>query len=99
MGELKRSRTVRDACNWQRMDGDTPLEQMLNAYLTTQFILKHNVPADECLAEARKVIAIVRAYGDSGDPGAAWDELGRAEFPEPTPRPSPKQRPTGRKLG
>lgn len=68
--------------HWKDMAGVTPLEKMLNAYLTTQFISKMTVPPDECLSEAEKVIAIVRAYGESADPGAAWDELGRAEFPE-----------------
>lgn len=71
-----------DPIFWQQMAGDTPLEKMLNSYLTTQFISKRTIPDDECLFEAQKIIRIVRAYGDSCDPGAAWDELGRAEFPE-----------------
>lgn len=71
---------VKDARNWQLMAGSTSLEQMINAYLTTQFVLSEAVPADECLAEARKIIAIVRAYGELADSGAAWDELGREEF-------------------
>jgi len=73
---------TRDAHYWQEMAGVTPLEKMLNAYLTCQFVISKDVPIDECLAEAEKIIEIVRAYGDSGDPGAAWDALGREEFPE-----------------
>lgn len=71
---------VKDCRHWQDMAGDTPLEQMLNAYLTDHFILTFDIPADECLSEAKKIIAIVNAYGESCDPGAAWDELGREKF-------------------
>lgn len=38
------------------MDGDTPLEKKLNAYLTKRFILSRDVPADECIREAKKVL-------------------------------------------
>lgn len=44
------------------MDGDDLLERKLNAYLTKQFVLGSDVPSDECLEEARKVIAMVREY-------------------------------------
>jgi hypothetical protein len=71
---------VEDAHRWQDMAGDTDLEKMLNAYMTCQFILHKDVPADECLMEAKKIIAIVQAYGESADPGAAWDVLGREKF-------------------
>lgn len=69
--------------NWQSMAGETPLEKMLNAYLTTRFVSLRSVPPDECLSEAKNVIRITQAYGESADSGAAWDELGRVEFPEP----------------
>lgn len=71
---------VKNAYKWGDMAGDTELEQMLNAYLTTRFIHNKDVPADECLEEARKVIEVMRAYGDCSDPGAAWDALGREEY-------------------
>lgn len=75
-------KTVKDAHNWKEMAGDTPLVQMINAYLTTHFIVSKDVPADECLSPARKIINIVRAYGEDCDSGAAWDALGRTEFRE-----------------
>lgn len=83
MAKIKKvvSERVKDAHQWQYMEGCTPLEQMINAYLTCQFVISKNVPADECREEARKIIAIVRAYGTLGDTGAAWDELGRKKFP------------------
>lgn len=68
------------AAQWHHMAGETALEKMLNAYLTVQWVGMRRVPADECLKEARKVIEIVRAYGEDGDSGAAWDALGREIF-------------------
>jgi hypothetical protein len=38
------------------MDGDTPLEKKLNALLTRSFILNRDVPADECLFEAKEIL-------------------------------------------
>lgn len=73
-------RIVKSAFKWSEMAGETPLEKMMNAFLTTEFIQNHSVPDDECLNAARKVIEIVRAYGESADPGAAWDALGREKF-------------------
>lgn len=46
----------------ETMDGDTDLEKHLNAYLTCQFIVSFNMPSDECLHEAKEVIAIVRKF-------------------------------------
>lgn len=40
------------------MDGDFPLERELNALLTAFFVGEKNLPSDECLAEARKVIEL-----------------------------------------
>lgn len=44
------------------MDGDTPLEKELNAFLTEQFIKSGGVPADECLREAREIITLVKSH-------------------------------------
>ena len=38
------------------MDGDTPLEKKMNAFLTRSFILNRDVPADECMQEAKEII-------------------------------------------
>lgn len=56
------------------MDGDTLLERRLNAYLTKQFILDHDIPSDECLAEARKIIEMVEEFQESERPKGihAW---------------------------
>lgn len=56
----KRVRMVRDAAKWRHMSGDTELERAVNSYLTCQFIMRRNVPADECLTEAKEIIALVR---------------------------------------
>lgn len=48
------------------MEGDTLLEKRLNAYLTKRFIMPHDVPADECLSEARAIISMVRAFDRNG---------------------------------
>lgn len=53
---------VDDAGVWQEMDGDTELEKRLNSYLTCQFILVDDVPADECLSEAKEIIELVKKY-------------------------------------
>jgi len=42
------------------MAGDTYLERWLNAYLTDRFVLAHDVPVDECLEEAKVIIAMVK---------------------------------------
>ena len=38
--------------NWDEMKGDDPLIKQINAVLTWAFILRHDVPADECYSEA-----------------------------------------------
>ena len=48
------------------MEGDNLLEKRLNAYLTRRFVLSGGVPADECLSEARAIIAMVRTYDRDG---------------------------------
>ena len=44
------------------MDGDTPLEKELNAYLTARFTLSKGIPSDECLGEAKEIIKIFQKY-------------------------------------
>jgi len=53
------SRVVKGKVTWEQMDGDNELEKKVNCYLTKQFILSSNVPADECLSEAKHIIALV----------------------------------------
>lgn len=43
----------------ETMDGKTDLEKRLNAYLTCQFIGHHDLPADECLTEAREIVKMM----------------------------------------
>lgn len=50
---------IKDARIWQDMAGDNELEKRLNSYLTVQFVIKEDVPYDECLSEAREIIKIV----------------------------------------
>ena len=51
---------VKRAENWVQMAGETDLEKKVNSYLTCQFILSYNVPADECLTEARELITMIK---------------------------------------
>lgn len=46
----------------EKMDGNTLLEKQINAYLAKRFIYSRDVPADECLNEAREVIKMVEDY-------------------------------------
>lgn len=48
--------------DWTKMAGDTPLEKRINAYLTRQFISKTGMPVDECLREAKYILALVRKH-------------------------------------
>lgn len=48
-----------DEINETTMQGDTLLERRINAYLTKQFIWPREMPDDECLDEARTLIAFV----------------------------------------
>lgn len=40
---------VEDAMLWELMDGDTEEQQKINSILTCRFIIRHDVPSDECL--------------------------------------------------
>ena len=59
---------VADAEVWEHMDGDNDLEKKLNSYLTCQFIIRNDVPSDECLDEAREIIKIVESSLKVGAP-------------------------------
>lgn len=50
---------------YQTMAGDSYLEKWINAYLTTQFIVKGNVPPDECLREAKEIMNKIKAHLNS----------------------------------
>ena len=50
----------------QSMEGENLLEKRLNAYLTKRFVMSTGMPADECIREARDVIAMVRDYDRKG---------------------------------
>ena len=45
----------------ETMNGNTPMEKAMNAFLTKSFIGSSDIPADECLTEARDVIGWYRA--------------------------------------
>lgn len=47
----------------ETMAGDTKLEKQLNSYLTKHFIGGKELPADECLSEAKEIIALIRLHG------------------------------------
>ncbi len=42
--------------NPETVQGNTALERELNAFLTKNFIMSGDVPADECIDEARDII-------------------------------------------
>jgi hypothetical protein len=44
------------------MSGDTLIEKVLNAYLTDMFVQSYDVPPDECLKEAKEIIALIRKF-------------------------------------
>lgn len=50
---------VFDVRDWKQMAGRTSLHKQVNAYFTEQFVLRYQVPADECLVEANWIIALV----------------------------------------
>ena len=54
---------VRDSCIWEDMAGDSVQEKMINSILTSNFIACRNIPADECLSEAKEIIAKKRTKG------------------------------------
>ncbi len=57
-----RVKKVKYVRNWQDMAGINDLEKMVNSYLTSRFIWTKDIPADECLSEARAIISGVAAY-------------------------------------
>ena len=53
---------VNGVISWEYMDGDNELEKKINCYLTKQFIMPSDIPSDECLSEAKHIIALVSSY-------------------------------------
>jgi len=51
---------VEKVSRWQEMAGDNDAEKAINSYLTSTFVGKNNMPADECLAEARVILSIIK---------------------------------------
>ncbi len=47
-----------DVHKWQDMDGMTPAERRLNAYLCVTFVMRHGIPSDECLNEAMYIMKL-----------------------------------------
>jgi hypothetical protein len=62
---LKQGKLVR-VVSEESMEGSDRLEKRLNAYLTRRFVLCQNVPADECLDEAREIIEMVQRFQREG---------------------------------
>jgi len=46
---------------WAEMDGENDEQKKLNSLLTDEFILRTDMPANECLSEARAIRAFWRA--------------------------------------
>ena len=59
---MKQGKIVKDATKWKKMEGDTELEKRLNSFLTCWFVISQDVPADECIKEAKKIIEMVKQY-------------------------------------
>lgn len=57
--KIQTYRTIKDARDWKKMDGDTDLEKKVNSYLTGQFIIYNGVPSDECLDEAKHLVKMI----------------------------------------
>lgn len=54
-----KTKLVKDASKWKDMAGDTNLEKKINSFLTWNFITRKDVPADECLNEAKFLILTI----------------------------------------
>lgn len=67
MKENKNTNLVDDCYAWDKMDGRDDLEKMVNGFLTGRFICRRQVPADECLSEARTIIMMVRQHDAEDD--------------------------------
>lgn len=65
----KNTELAADATDWTKMEGETPAIQKLNSLFTSRFVLSRNVPADECVDEAR----LVASLWGLGPPGNSWD--------------------------
>ena len=51
-----------DPTNWENMAGDSDVEKKINSYLSSQFISKKELPADECLSEAKSILDMVFSH-------------------------------------
>ena len=56
----RRELEITDEISADTMQGDTPLEREINAYLTKQFIWPRDVPTDECLSEAKHIVGLIK---------------------------------------
>ena len=53
-----------DEVTAESMDGKNNLEKSLNCYITSFYIGKKDLPSDECIREARRVITIAEKHKD-----------------------------------
>lgn len=51
------SEIIKGKISWKKMKGKDDLEKKINCYLTKQFIMSRDIPSDECLDEAKYIIA------------------------------------------
>ena len=58
----KKIKIVKDSNVWQDMDGHNELEKKINSHLTSTFVTKKDVPADECLDSARSLAKLAGEY-------------------------------------
>ena len=70
---------VKDCMRWQEMDGETRLIRMLNAYLTKTFVVREDVPPDECLSYALEIAAF-KSIEEKADELKAYLERKFAKF-------------------
>lgn len=49
-------RIVKDAAVWQDMAGETSVHQKINSFLTCAFIMRKDMPDDECVSYAQPLI-------------------------------------------
>jgi hypothetical protein len=67
---MEMQRLVQNVSDWHLMDGETPAIKKLNSLLTGQLVDPREIPADECVEEARHLAIL-------WDKGRGWER--RAE--------------------
>ena len=67
VSKRQQGRIIKNARNWWEMEGDTELEKKINSFLTVQYIFEKDVPADECLQEAKELLELVHAHYHKDD--------------------------------